>query len=154
MRADPPERRTGTPDGHAGLAQAQYRAIAAFRYELRRFLSFSEAAAAEEGLPAQQHQALLAIAGFPGPGAPSVGALADQLLIAPHTAAELVARMAEGGLVMKTPSTADRRRIELSLTGRAEALLLRLTAVHLEELRTLEPALARALGRLSRARDG
>lgn len=133
-----------------GLDQTQYRAIAAFRYELRRFLSFSEAEAAAAGLPPQQHQALLSIAGHPGDGTPSVGALADQLLVAPHTAAELVSRMVEAGLVTKTPSARDRRRMDLALTPKAEALLLKLTAVHLEELKTLEPALARALGKLSR----
>lgn len=136
----------------AGLAKAQYQAIAAFRYELRRFLAFSEGAASTAGLPPQQHQALLAIAGFAGSGAPTVGALAEQLLIAPHTAAELAQRMADAGLVVKVPSTTDRRRVELFLSDRAEAMLHHLTAAHLQELRTLEPALAKALGRLSRGR--
>lgn len=132
------------------LTAEEYQAIAAFRRELRRFLAFSEAAAAAAGLPPQQHQALLAIAGFPGPGAPAVGDLAEQLMIAPHTAAELASRMAEAGLITKTPAVHDRRRQELALAPKAEAVLERLTAAHLEELRTLEPALARALGRLSR----
>jgi DNA-binding MarR family transcriptional regulator len=136
----------------SGLAKAQYQAIAAFRYELRRFLAFSEGAASTAGLPPQQHQALLAIAGFAGAGAPTVGALAEQLLIAPHTAAELAQRMADAGLVVKVPSTTDRRRVELFLSDRAEAMLHRLTAAHLQELGTLEPALAKALGRLSRVR--
>jgi DNA-binding MarR family transcriptional regulator len=135
-----------------GLSPAEFAAIAAFRYELRRFLAFSEGAAAEVGLPAQQHQALLAIMGQVEKGPPSIGTLAELLLIAPHTAAELVARMAEAGLVIKTPSPRDRRRMELVLTPKARALLERLTAAHLEELKTLEPALARALGKLSRAR--
>ncbi len=129
------------------LTKAQYQAIAAFRLELRRFLAFSEAAAAKVGLPAQQHQALLAIVGHDGP--PTVGMVAENLLIAPHTAAELVARMAEAGLVTKTVSATDRRRVELAPTPRAETLLHRLTGSHLEELRTLEPALTRALGRLN-----
>ena len=134
------------------LTAAQYAAIAAFRFQLRRFLAFSEAAAGDAGLPPQQHQALLAIAGHAGPTPPSVGALAEQLLIAPHTAAELAARMAEAGLVTKTPSSADRRRIELSLTDRAQDLLAQLTRAHLAELQTLEPALIKALNRLKRER--
>jgi len=137
----------------ARLTAAQFAAIAAFRYELRCFLAFSEAAAAEVGLPAQQHQALLAIMGEADkPSPPSIGGLAELLLIAPHTAAELVARMVEAGLVVKTPCANDRRRAELTLTPKARALLDQLTAAHLEELKTLEPALARALGKLSRAR--
>lgn len=141
-----------TTDSEQGLSPDQYTAIAAFRYELRRFLSFSERAAAGAGLPAQQHQALLAIAGHVGRGRPTVGYLVDHLLVAPHTAAELVARMADTGLIIKRPSAQDRRRTELALTPMAEELLRVLTPAHLEELRTLEPALARALGKLSRNR--
>jgi DNA-binding MarR family transcriptional regulator len=132
------------------LSKAEYAAIAAFRFELRRFLAFSEAAAAAEGLPAQQHQALLAIAGRVGAESATAGVLSEQLMVAPHTAAELVGRMVGTGLLTKTPSTSDRRRMELDLTPRAEALLGRLTEAHLEELKTLEPALIRALGRLGR----
>lgn len=126
---------------HAG----QYAALARFRHELRRFLAFSEAAALGEGLPVQQHQALLAIAGRASGEPASVGDLADQLLIAPHSAAELTARMVETGLIGKTPSARDRRRMELTLTPQAQDLLTRLTQAHLEELRTLGPALIEAL---------
>ncbi len=129
----------------AGLETAQYAAIADFRRAMRRFLAFSETAAATEGLPPQQHQGLLAIAGRPASDPATVGFVADQLLIAPHTAAELTTRMADADLVVKTPSPRDRRRVELTLTPRARALLVRLTAAHLEELRTLEPALVSAL---------
>jgi DNA-binding MarR family transcriptional regulator len=137
-------------DPDQGLSTQQFAAIASFRYELRRFLAFSEAAAAEVGLPAQQHQALLAIMGHGG--TPSIGLLAEQLLIAPHTAAELVSRMVEAGLVEKAPSAHDRRRMELTITPKARALMHRLTTAHVRELETLEPALARALGKLSRVR--
>ena len=136
------------------LSKDQYAAIAAFRYELRRFLAFSEAAAAGVSLPPQQHQALLIIAGYAGEQPPTVGVVAEQLLVAPHTAAELVTRMVAAALVTKTPSREDRRRVELTLTPKAADLLRQLTAAHLDELRTLEPALMRALGRLSRDRPG
>jgi DNA-binding MarR family transcriptional regulator len=134
-----------------GLSREQYAAIAAFRFQLRRFLVFSEAAALAAGLPPQQHQALLAVAGYMESEPPTVGTLAEQLLVAPHTAAELVSRMVEAGLLIKTRSTLDRRRMELVLTPKAEILLGELTTAHLEELRTLEPALIRVLGRLSRS---
>jgi DNA-binding MarR family transcriptional regulator len=131
-----------------GLSPGQYAAIAAFRFELRRFLAFSAAKATAAGLPPQQHQALLAIAGHACAEPPHVGTIAERLLVAPHTAAELVARMAEAGLVRKTPSHQDRRRMELTLTPKSETLLRHLTVAHLDELKTLEPALLRALGRL------
>ena len=129
------------------LTAMDYAAIAAFRLELRRFLLFSETAAARLGLPPQQHQALLAIAGHAGAGRPSVGTIAQQLLIAPHTAAELVSRMVQAGLVTKAAAPEDQRRIELSLTPKADRKLRQLTAAHLHELENLEPALSRALKR-------
>ena len=137
MEADVPETEALSPE--------QYAALADFRFRLRRFLAFSEAAAARAGLPPQQHQALLPLAGHAGRTPATVGLLAEQLLIAPHSAAELVARMVEGGLLIKARSAEDRRRSELSLTPRAEALLKGLTAAHLDELRGLAPALAEVL---------
>lgn len=136
------------PKGSANaeaLSPEQYAALADFRFRLRRFLAFSEAAAARAGLPPQQHQALLTLAGHAGRQPATVGLLAEQLLIAPHSAAELVTRMVEGGLLAKARAAEDRRRSELSLTLRAEALLRTLTAAHLEELRDLAPALVDAL---------
>lgn len=131
------------PEGRT-LSRAQYVSIAAFRHRLRRFLSFSEAAAAAVGLPVQQHQALLAIAGDPGPEPPTIGTLAEQLIIAPHTAAELVSRMVEAGLVTKTQAGPDRRKQRLALTPKAAALLSALTEAHLKELEQLKPLLIQA----------
>lgn len=136
------------PTSATGLSSPQYMAIAAFRFELRRFLAFSEAAAMAAGLPPQQHQALLAIAGHAGAEAPSVGTISEQLLIAPNSAAELISRMVDSALVIKTTSFQDRRRMELTLTDKALVLLDQLTGVHLKELRILEPALKQVLSRM------
>ncbi len=136
--------------GDGAMSREQYAALADFRFRLRRFLAFSEAAAARAGLPPQQHQALLTLAGHAGRAPATVGLLAEQLLIAPHSAAELVARMVEAGLLSKTRAVEDRRRSALALTPRAEALLRTLTATHLEELRGLAPALADALAPVTR----
>ena len=138
----------------ATLNREQYVAIAAFRHQLRRFLSFSEAAAASAGLPTQQHQALLAIAGHNGMEPPTVGGLAEQLIIAPQTAAELVSRMVASNLVTKTASRSDRRRFELALTPKASALLTELTNAHLRELETLQAALTPAVDQRARRRVG
>ncbi|APT33937.1 MarR family transcriptional regulator [Methylobacterium phyllosphaerae] len=136
--------------GTEALSREQYAALADFRFRLRRFLAFSEAAAARAGLPPQQHQALLTLAGHIGRAPATVGLLAEQLLIAPHSAAELVSRMVEAGLLTKTRAVEDRRRSALSLTPRAEGLLQSLTAAHLDELRNLAPALTDALGPATR----
>lgn len=127
------------------LTRNQYAAIAAFRHRLRRFLVFSEDAAAAVGLPAQQHQALLVVAGHVGPEPPGVAAVAAGLIVAPHSAAELVQRMVAAGLLTKTRSRSDARRQELALTPKAEALLQSLTQAHLRELAQLGQALAVAM---------
>src|SRR5258705_13819524 len=74
------------------LTQGDYEALAAFRFELRRFLQFSEEAARSLGLTPQQHQALLAIRAAPGREM-SIGVLAEQLFIQPHSASELADRL-------------------------------------------------------------
>lgn len=132
------------------LSQADYAALAELRHTLRRFTAFSEGAAREAGLPPQQHQALLAIKGWPqGQAALSIGALAERLLIAPHTATELVDRLAEAGLVARTADPDDRRRHVLTLTDKSDAVLAQLSKVHLEEIRDMAPRLMDVLQTLA-----
>jgi DNA-binding MarR family transcriptional regulator len=122
-----------------------YEALANLRYTLRRFMAFSAVAAQAAGLPPQQHQALLAIKGNPSGQPMTVGLLAERLLIAPHTATELVGRLDDGGLVTKVTNLKDRRRLTLSLTPKAEEILASLSLTHLRELRELTPVLVDAL---------
>jgi DNA-binding CsgD family transcriptional regulator len=81
------------------LTKTEYELLAAFRYHLRQFLRFSEEAAQTAGLTPRQHQALLAIKGFPKRESVTIGELAEQLQIAHHTAVELVDRLAAQKLV-------------------------------------------------------
>jgi DNA-binding MarR family transcriptional regulator len=114
------------------LDREDYRTLSDFRYLIRRFLEFSQTAARRAGLTARQHQALLAIKGFAGDDAPSIGDLAERLRIRHHSAVELVDRLAEAGLIMRTHDPQDRRRVLLGLTPAAEGLLASLSAIHLE----------------------
>lgn len=123
------------------LSDADYVALAELRHALRRFTTFSEGAAKAAGLPPQQHQALLAIRGWPQDQALTVGALAERLLIAPHTATELVGRLVESGLVEREADPGDRRRQVLKLTEKSEAILAHLSKVHLREIRDMAPRL-------------
>jgi DNA-binding MarR family transcriptional regulator len=122
-----------------------YETLARFRYELRRFQAFSEAAAAESGLTAQQHQALLAIRGFSSREPISVGDLARYLLIRHHTAVELVDRMAKLKILSRSVDARDGRRVLVQLTAEGERRLRRLSRIHLEELRAIGPALTKLL---------
>jgi DNA-binding MarR family transcriptional regulator len=122
-----------------------YRSLSDFRYEIRRFLSFSETAARRAGLEPQQHQALLAIKGL-RPGRPAtVGVLAERLQIAHHTAVELANRLETKRLVRRRRAESDRRSVVLSLTARGERLLRDVTVPHLAELRTAGRELLQAL---------
>lgn len=133
------------------LSQSDYEVLSRFRFALRQFTAFSSRAAQAAGVPPQQHQALLAIKGHAGAAPMTVGVLAEQLLIAPQTATELVNRLAESGLVARVTDMDDRRRQALALTDKAEALLGSLTVVHLREIRQLAPALIELLQTLDPA---
>ena len=139
--------------GKQGPSDADYRALARFRHALRRFTAFSEEAARKSGLPAAQHQALLAIRGYHGEGAMTVGRLAELLLIAPHSATELAGRLMEAGLVTRLVDADDRRRHTLALTERAESLLGQLSLAHMSEIRSMAPALEALLRDLRGAGD-
>jgi DNA-binding MarR family transcriptional regulator len=128
-----------------GLTPAHYQTLAALRRALRRFLEFSQDAARAAGIPPQQHQALLAIKGFPGRDYVSVRELAEWLHVRHHSAVGLVDRLVRRGLVARTRSRDDRRRVDVKLTARGEALIAQLSAAHLEELRQIRPELQRVL---------
>src|SRR5262249_37626030 len=116
------------------VGEVDYQALAQFRYELRKFLAFSETAARKEKLTPQQHQALLSIKGFSRDRPLSVGELAQLLLIRHHTAVELTDRMEKLGLVARAADPDDGRRILVRLTAGGERRLRKLSRVHFEEL--------------------
>ena len=115
----------------------EYEKLAAFRFNLRQFLRFSEMAARSVGLTSQQHQALLSIKGFPDGKVITIGQLAEQLQVAHHTAVELVDRLTLQDLVLREGSAVDRRHVHVKLTDRGVEILEALTWVHREELRRL-----------------
>jgi DNA-binding MarR family transcriptional regulator len=127
------------------VSDADYQTLASLRHALRRFLRFSQEAARGAGIPPQQHQALLAIKGFPGGQGASIVDLADYLHVKHHSAVGLIDRLVRRGLVQRKPSAADRRRVEVHLTRRGEALIERLSAAHLDELGRIRPELRRIL---------
>jgi DNA-binding MarR family transcriptional regulator len=129
-------------DAARPFRDADYTALAQFRYELRKFLAFSESAARKEGLTAQQHQALLAIKGFSQDRPLSVGELAKYLLIQNHSAVELVERMTRLGLLLRATDPDDGRRILVRLSADGERRLKRLSKAHLEELSAAGTALS------------
>jgi DNA-binding MarR family transcriptional regulator len=132
------------------LAAADYQTLAEFRYLLRRYLSFSKGAARKAGLTPQQHQALLAIKGNREPAAPTVGYLAQALLLRHNSAVGLVDRLVRAGYVSRAADAKDRRRVSLALTEKGESVLSCLAAAHRQELRQLTPSLKPLFEKLER----
>lgn len=119
------------------LVDEDYRRLLAFRDGLRQFLRWSAHRAAEAGLTPAQHQLLLAIRGHGSSGAPTVGDVADHLLLRHHSAVGLVDRAAAAGLVERLADPDDHRVVRLRLTPTGRRRLGSLAALHLEELNRL-----------------
>jgi DNA-binding MarR family transcriptional regulator len=129
----------------ADLSPAEYRALAEFRYQIRRYLQFSAEAARQHDLEPQQHQLLLAIRGLPDEARPTIRELAERLQIQHHSAVELVNRLADHGAIRREHTGADRREVLLRLTPHGAALLRRLSLAHHIELEKTGPVLVKAL---------
>ncbi len=133
------------------LTLADYRSLAELRYQIRRFLHFSEQASQIAGLEPRQHQFMLALKGLPGNVRPRIGELAERLQIRHHSAVELVNRLAAGGYVRRHRGGEDAREVLLSLTPKGEKVLSELSLHHRTELRLRGPALIAALRRVTKA---
>jgi len=131
------------------LSKAQFENLAAFRYALRQFLRFSEEAAKRTGITPQQHQALLAIKGFPGRDTVTVSELAERLQLRHHSTVELLDRLVDLKLVVRQHLAADRRQVHVRLSARGEQILDALSSAHEEQLRRIGPKLRLLLQRLS-----
>jgi DNA-binding MarR family transcriptional regulator len=120
------------------LAKADFELLSEFRYQLRRFLRFSEEAAQAEGLTPLQYQLLLHIKGFPDRDWAAVGELGERLQMHQHGAVALISRCELMGLVERTTSKTDRRQVEVRLTPAGEKRLRLLAELHRTELQSLK----------------
>lgn len=132
------------------LTLKDYQVLAEFRHLMARFLAFSEDAAKGEGLAPRQHQALLAIKGYPGGGIVTIRDLAGRLCIKHNSAVELVDRLEHMRLLTRRSDPADGRRVTLALTAKAEDVLAALSTAHRDELRRLMPLLKPLLVQLEK----
>jgi DNA-binding MarR family transcriptional regulator len=127
------------------LTLSDYRSLAEVRYQIRRFLHFSEQASRKAGLEPHQHQLMLALKGLPKGIRPRIGELAERLQIRHHSTVELVDRLSAGGYVRRQRIAQDRREVLLSLTPKGARVLRDLSLHHRTELRAQGPALIAAL---------
>jgi DNA-binding MarR family transcriptional regulator len=135
------------------LSLSDYQALAAFRYQIRKFLHFSERAVKQAGLENGQYQLLLTIKGMPTGVRPRVRELANQMQIRHHSAVELINRLEAGGYVHRERAQADRREVLLMLTPKGERTLGELARHHHDELSTAGPSLVAALRRVMQAEN-
>ncbi len=128
--------------GHDSLVEAmtrrQYRALADFRYELRRFLRYSEQVTRRHGVTPLQYQLLLQVKGYPEREHATVGELAERLQAKHHGAVALVSRCEEAGFVTRRVNEEDRRAVFGALTSKGERVLERLASLHRNELLAIQ----------------
>ena len=132
------------------IDRQRYLGLANFRYAVRRFLAASERISAESGITTQQYQAMLAIGAAAEP--PAMKDLAEELLLQPHAAVQMVDRLQKLDLAERRASPSDGRVVLVSLTEKGEDLLSGLAERHLEEVLKQEPKLSEALRRLKRTK--
>jgi DNA-binding MarR family transcriptional regulator len=136
------------------LTLSDYQALAEFRYQIRKFLRFSERAVRTAGLELGQYQLMLAIKGMPEGVRPRIRELANRMQIQHHSAVELINRLEGGGYVKRARARDDRREVLLALTSKGDRVLGDLALHHHEELRSAAPGLVAALQRLMPEKEG
>jgi DNA-binding MarR family transcriptional regulator len=136
----------------AKLSTNEYLALAEFRHQLERFLQRRRRAARMVGLQPKQYQLMLAVKGTPKGRRPTVGEVADRLQIQNHSVVELVDRLEKRHYIERQRDEVDHRVVHLKLTVAGEAVLRKLVAASLTELKSEAPALLRSLTEVLRKR--
>jgi DNA-binding MarR family transcriptional regulator len=136
------------------LEQADFEHLLELRTGLRRFMRWSEDQATAAGLTPAKHQLLLAIKGHPGPVGPTIGELADHLVLRHHSTVGLVDRAEKDGLVRRNPDGTSKRVVRVTLTRAGAAKLDALAEAHLEEIAHLAPTMHTLWRQLENATDG
>ncbi len=121
------------------LTDDEYWRLLEFRTAIRKFLQYSKAQAAKVGLTPTQHQLLLAIRGNRDEQGPTIGDVAESLLIRHHSAVELVDRAETAGLVERRLDRDDHRVVRLALTRSGASKLERISRANLTEIGRLGP---------------
>ena len=125
--------------------QPNFRAMAELRYEIRRFLRFSENAARQFGIEPQQHQLLMALKGLPFGAKPTIRVLAERMQLQHHSTVELIDRLVDRGFLCRLRATDDRRQVLVKLTHAGEEFLQKLALHHWQELQSAGPRFVKVI---------
>lgn len=124
------------------MSKADFETLAHFRYQLRRFLRFSEEATRRKDVTPLQYLLMLQIKGFPGRQWATVGELAERLQAKHHGVVSLISRCEAAGLVRRNAGRTDKRRVEVQLTRKGDQCLEQLARLHRAELLSLQGTFA------------
>jgi DNA-binding MarR family transcriptional regulator len=120
------------------LNKEDFNVLSEFRYQMRRFEHFSDAAIQAEGITPLQYLLLLHTKGYPGREWATVGELAERLQAKPHGVVALVSRCEVSELVERRVNAKDRRCVEIHLLPAGEKILRHLAEKHRKELKSLK----------------
>ncbi len=117
----------------APVTKRQYEALATFRYQLRRYLRYSEQLIRKHGLTPLQYQLMLQVKGYPAREWATVTELAERLQAKHHGVVALITRCEKRGLLRRGMNEDDRRTVRIELTPKGEKALTRLAQLHRDE---------------------
>jgi DNA-binding MarR family transcriptional regulator len=123
-----------TPSLPDALRKGDFEALADFRYQIRRYLRFSETITQQHGITALQYLLLLQVKGYPGREWATISQLAERLQSHHHAVVTLVTRCEEAGLVERRKGEGDQRVVRVFLLPKGDALVARLALLHREQL--------------------
>jgi DNA-binding MarR family transcriptional regulator len=132
----------------ASADQPNFKAMAELRYQIRRFLRFSENAARRSGIEPQQYQLLLAVKGLPVGAKPNIRVLAERMQLQHHSTVELIDRLVDRGFLCRLRASDDRRQVLVKLTNEGEEFVQKLALQHWQELQSVGPRLVEVMRRL------
>ncbi|HJW57765.1 MAG TPA: MarR family transcriptional regulator [Burkholderiaceae bacterium] len=123
------------------ISKLDYELLADFRYQLRRFMRFSEGITQAHGITPLQYQLLLQVKGYPGRDWATIAELAERLQAHHHGVVALASRCEKAGLVARQPGREDKRCVEIGLTPKGEMLLRQLVSLHRNQFAELRRVL-------------
>jgi len=118
----------------SSISTGRLHKLAEFRFQLRKFLRFSEIAAEAAGISVQQYQMLQVIAAMPEGQGASISYLAERMILRHNSAVELVDRAVRAGMVRRESDDEDLRRSIVRLMPEGEKVLDHLIPQHLGEI--------------------
>lgn len=116
------------------LKKQEFETLSQFRYQLRRFLRFSEQVTRRHGITPLQYLLLLHIKGFPGRDWATVSELAERLQAQHHGVVALISRCEARAWVRREQGRSDRREVEIHLTAAGERMVAKMAQLHRDEL--------------------